>query len=72
MNGAMRQKLNTQAQEMGVEMSEATVKWNKKDGYHLEGYKDFIGLKNAVDKGVEQGSLRSGISARMKKIDEAG
>jgi hypothetical protein len=30
------------------------------------------GLLNAVEKGIKQGSLRSGISARMKKIDEAG
>jgi hypothetical protein len=69
-NSQMRQKLKMQAQDMGISMSEAKIKWDKKDGYNVEGYKAFKGTNKAVEEGIKEGSLRSRVAARMKKIDD--
>lgn len=71
MNSQVRQRLQAQAQEMGVKMG-SNLKWNDKDGYHIKGYPEYKkGLNKAVDKGIKEGNLVAKVKGRMKRVNEA-
>lgn len=71
MNSATNQKLKMQAQEMGIKMKDATVKFSKERGYYLAGYPKKSGVDKAVDKGVKDGTLQDRANARRNRIDKA-
>jgi hypothetical protein len=68
MNNATQQKLKMQAQEMGVSMKDAQVKYDSVTGYRLSGWKKHQdkGLVKAVDD-----SLKGKIADRNKRMNEA-
>jgi hypothetical protein len=71
MNSKINQKLKMQAQEMGISMKDAEVRFTKERGYHLAGYKPKSGIVKAVDKGVKDGTLADRAKARRRRVDKA-
>lgn len=70
MNSATQQKLKMQAQEMGLKMKDAQIQWKEGTGYSVKGYHDHK-TKQAVEKGIKEGTLAQRASARRRRMDEA-
>lgn len=70
MNSQVRQKLQAQAQDMGVKMKNAQIQWNENDGYSVKGYQKYK-MTKAVDKGIKDGTLSDRAKARRVRMDKA-